>query len=133
MSKKRICDNVFSLHFVEDTETYEIGLQRSDAPPKGKEADMFLFMVVLTVTPYSYIGMAKGLPDEERGNSTPATSIYYVLAEDEDGAAQQVSDNAVGIRPVDGGEGNRLLDEGRMTAVAHRVPFHIRGWGSRTF
>jgi hypothetical protein len=63
----------------------------------------------------------------------PATTICYVIAEDEEGAIGQVADVPLGVCPDNQPTGRELIKSGEMTATAHRVPLVLRGWGTQTF
>lgn len=64
---------------------------------------------------------------------TPVTSMVMVLAESEQGAIEQARDNIMGPNPTSALDASEAMKEGRLTATAHRVPLHIRGWGTITF
>ena len=59
----------------------------------------------------------------------PVLSTYFVLAESEEGAINQVRDDAAGGKCL---SGLYAMEAGELTGVAYRLPLHIRGWGSRT-
>lgn len=118
------------VHVVED-ESRQLHLRMD----RGKDPSMLvgLYQVVLTVERYSYTDPDKEKDNRHRTKLVPATSMYYVVAESEEGAISQVSDAPIGIEPKSAIDGNQAIKEGRMTATATRIPMHVRGWGLHTF
>lgn len=89
--------------------------------------DSGLWMVICTLKRKGYANQ------EHQTESVPATSIYYVLAEDGEAAISQVRDATLGVGQEDALHAGRLMEEGRLAARAVRLPLHVRGWGLTTF
>lgn len=116
---KPVADHSLCLRIVED-ENYKLHLQRIDQP----EQTVGLYLVVLTLQRISK------REDGSVSRLIPATTAYYVLAENEEGAISQVDDNAFGLHPHEQYDATKA---GYLTGTATRIPMHIRGWGNNVF